>query len=73
MSEPQQADPAVVQEINALTHFEMCRLWRFAPSGHPWFDSSGPYAEIFKQRLFGHFNGFTPEISKSLGFGPVHP
>jgi hypothetical protein len=51
-----------------MEHYEMCMLWRFAPSGHPYFDKTLPYAEIFKERLFKHFGGFTPEISKSLGW-----
>ena len=57
----------IVDKINNMNHFEMCRLWRFAPSGHHYFDNQLPYAEIFEKRLFKHFGGFTPEISKSLG------
>lgn len=55
-----------INRINEMSHFDMCSLWRFAPSGHPYFDSTLPYAEVFKVRLFGHFGGFTPEISKAL-------
>jgi hypothetical protein len=62
---PSDTDP-VVQKINGMSHFEMCHLWRFAPAGHPYFDSSQPYAEVFRKRLFDHFGGFTPEISKAL-------
>ena len=58
----------IIKEINKLDHFEMCRLWRFGEPGHIYFDKSKPYAEIFYNRLFGHFGGFTPEISKKLGF-----
>jgi len=57
------------EKINQMSHSEMCSLWRFAPSGHPYMDSSGPYAEIFRKRLFEHFGGFTPEISKAIGWG----
>jgi len=56
-----------IDKINNMTHMEMCRLWRFAPSGHPYFDKTLPYFKIFKNRLYNHFNGFTPEISKSIG------
>jgi len=69
MSTPPDPDPATIAEINAMSHFDMCSLWRFAPSGHPWFDTSLPYAEVFRARLFGHFGGFTPEISKALPEG----
>lgn len=55
-----------LKEIAEMSHFEMCRMWRFSPSGHPYFDSSLPYADIFKERLFTHFKGFTPAISKAL-------
>jgi len=57
---------AVIDKINQMGHFEMCSLWRFAPSGHPYFDDRLPYFRIFANRLFKHFGGFTPEISKAL-------
>lgn len=56
----------IIDQINSMSQFDMCALWRFAPSGHPYFDSTLPYAEVFKTRLFGHFGGFTPAISKAL-------
>jgi hypothetical protein len=55
-----------INRINEMSHFDMCSLWRFAPAGHPYFDSMLPFAEVFKARLFGHFGGFTPQISKAL-------
>ncbi len=57
----------IIAKINAMDHYEMCRLWRFGGPSH-YFDSTLPYAEIFKERLFTHFGGFTPQISKSLGW-----
>jgi hypothetical protein len=57
---------AEIAKINAMEHYDMCSMWRFAPSGHPYFDSSLPFHEVFRKRLFEHFGGFTPEISKSL-------
>lgn len=56
--------------IEQLDHYEMCRLWRFYPVGEDnvYFRSDLPTGEAFKNRLFQHFGGFTPEISKSLGF-----
>lgn len=56
-----------IDRINNMGHYEMCYLWRFALPGHPYFDRTKPYFEVFKKRLFEHFGGFTPEISKSLG------
>ena len=57
-----------INAINQMGHYEMCSLWRFAPSGHPYFDKTLPYYKVFEERLFKHFGGFTPEISKSLSF-----
>lgn len=56
----------IIDKINQMSHYDMCSLWRFAVSGHPYFDSTLPYYEVFKKRLDG-FGGFTPEISKQLG------
>ncbi len=51
--------------INGMSREEMCRLWRFAPAGHPYFDKTNPLSEIFKKR-FDELGGFSPEISKRL-------
>ena len=50
-----------------MSQIEMARLWRFAPSGHPYFDSTKPYFKIFEER-FNKLGGFTSEISKNLGW-----
>jgi hypothetical protein len=55
-----------LDQINGLDHLELCRIWRQALPGHPWFDVRLPYFEAFRDRLFGHFGGFTPAISKRL-------
>jgi len=55
-----------IRHINQMSHESMCSLWRIAPTGHPYFDSSLPYSEIFRKRLFEHFGGFTPKISKLI-------
>jgi len=65
ISEIQQIE---IDKINKMSQFELCKLWRFAPFGHPYFDSTLPYFKVFEKRLFKYFNGFTPEISKSIGF-----
>ena len=57
-----------IEKINKMAHYDMCSLWRFAPSGHPYFDNTKPYADIFKKRLFEYFGGFTPDISKGIGW-----
>ncbi len=58
----------VIAKIEKMGHYEMCFLWRFHQSGHPYFDTCLPYSKVFEERLFKHFKGFTPEISKELGW-----
>jgi len=57
----------VIKEINEMTQYQMASLWRFAPAGHPYFDSSKPFFKVFDKR-FRELGGMTPEISKNLGF-----
>ena len=52
--------------IDGMSHYEMAELWRFAPSGHPYFDKRLPIWEYFKAR-FDSLGGWTPEISKAVG------
>ena len=55
-----------IDKINQMSHIKMATIWRFAPSGHPYFDVTGPYFEIFDKRFWGEFGGFTPAISKAI-------
>lgn len=57
-----------IDKINTMEHLDMCALWRQAPAGHPYFDTTKPYHKVFRKRLFDHFGGFTPKISKSIGW-----
>ena len=57
-----------IEKINRMPQTEMARLWRFSPAGHPWFDSTKPFFKIFEKR-FNELGGFTPSISKSMGWG----
>lgn len=56
-----------IQDINKMSQEDMARLWRFAPSGHPYFDNTIPLYGVFKKR-FDELGGFTPEISKKIGW-----
>jgi hypothetical protein len=53
-------------EIDALSQYEMCRIWRFTELGEfPYMGAAGDYfVEQMKAK-----GGFTAEISKSLGWG----
>ena len=66
MKDKERVMDKMIEEINAMSCEEMCHLWRFAPSGHPYFDSTKPYYEVFKAR-FDKLGGFSPEISKKIG------
>lgn len=55
------------QKIPLLDHTQMATLWRFAPSGHPCFDTRFPLFELFEER-FKELGGMTPVISKEIGW-----
>ena len=52
------------KDIDAISQEDMARLWRFAPSGHPYF--------VYDTELWKYFNskfqGFTPELSNKIGW-----
>jgi len=56
-----------INRINNMSQEEMASLWRFSPSGHPYFDITLPYYAVFKKRFDG-LGGMTPEISKRIGW-----
>jgi len=57
---------AVKKRIDDMTQEEMARLWRFAPVGEPLFQ--GDTGDYFKKVFFEEKGGFTPAISKGLGW-----
>ena len=54
-------------KIDNMSHEEICRLYRFALSGHPYFVSNTPLCDYFFER-FNSLGGITPEISKHIGW-----
>lgn len=56
------------EKIDSLPHEEMCRIWRFGGGRKEWFDKNHKASDYFYERLFRHFGGFTPEISKKIGW-----
>ena len=61
------SDSDELAKIAALTRYEACRLWRFAKIGHPWMVSGTVVGDAFAAR-FKELGGFSPEISKELGW-----
>lgn len=61
--------PELKAQIDAMSRTEMCRLWRFAPAGHPCLTGlePGTAGHYFSQRLKS-LGGFSSEISKQLGW-----
>lgn len=57
------------KQIDDMSRIEMARLYRFAPSGHPVFDSTLPLSDYFNAR-FQKLGGMSPEISKAIGWTP---
>ena len=55
------------QKIDAMSHEDLARLWRFAPSGHSVFDQRLPVYPHFEAR-FAAFGGMTSAISKRIGW-----
>ena len=53
-----------IDKIDNMTQIEMARLWRFSTTGSPYFVSGSPIYEHFILK----FEGFTPEISKAIGW-----
>lgn len=54
--------------IDNMSHEEMARKWRFAPAGDPFFRNDLPLFGYFNKR-FDKLGGWTPEISKKIGWG----
>ena len=52
------------KEIDAMTRYEMCSVWRFAQTGD--WRIMGDCGNYFAKRLFDELGGFTPTISKAL-------
>jgi len=52
-------------DIDKLSQFEMATLWRFSPSGHPYFNTE--YNEIH-EHFVSRFDGFTPKLSRAIGW-----
>ena len=59
--------PDLKAEIDAMSQMEMARHWRFDRSGSRYFGRSKEVGDYF-QKIFQEKGGFTPTISKTLGW-----
>lgn len=58
------------KHIDSLTHIQLARIYRFAPSGHKYFDAFGENREIYDYFMtrFKSLGGITTEVSKYIGW-----
>ena len=54
-------------DIDKMSRIDMCRLWRCAPAGHPYFVSGSEVYAHFEER-FKELGGFSSAISKKIGW-----
>lgn len=54
------------EKIDSMSHYELAYLWRFGDSSNELLQ--GEAGEYFKERLFKHFGGFNPSLSKKIGW-----
>lgn len=53
------------KQIDLMSQYQLCQKWRFAPAGDPLLanDTGDYFSKVLKEK-----GGFTPEISKQLGW-----
>lgn len=54
------------KEIDQMSHEKLCHLWRFGDDSNKYL--IGEVGKYFSDRLFNHFGGFNPSISKKIGW-----
>jgi hypothetical protein len=68
MNEPTETELEQLRiEISQMSHYQMARRYRYAPSGDPMFRFDLPLNRLFMER-FKQLGGWTPEISKQVGW-----
>lgn len=55
-------------KINQMTQYQMARLKRFAPCGHPYFNMQNKDLVEYFQKRFKEKGGMTAELSKEIGW-----
>jgi hypothetical protein len=52
------------EDIDKMSHEELAKLWRFGKSENKYLQ--GEAGSYLKDRLFNHFGGFNPTLSKKI-------
>ena len=55
-------------EVNNLSHEQIAKFWRYGNGKKEWYDATNPISTYFTDRLYVHFGGITPQISKRIGW-----
>lgn len=55
------------EKIDNMTQVQMAKIYRFVPSGHPYFKSGTEISDYFMKK-FKEKGGMTPAISKFIGW-----
>ncbi len=58
--------PEQKAQIDAMSRFELCRLWRLSEDSNPLLQGE---AGAYFQKRMTELGGFSPAISKALGWG----
>jgi hypothetical protein len=69
-----------LEQVNEADHYDICKWWRLLPP--PGVRSDGRLTEEIQSKeieimnriaeRFKEFGGFTPEISKDIGWGDIY-
>lgn len=59
-------EEAIKKTIDNMSRLEMAKIWRFAASNSRYLQ--GNIGAYFSNRFFNELGGFTPEISKQIGW-----
>ena len=54
--------------IRTMSHMDMAYMWRFTPSGHPYFNTDYPLLTRAFADRWELLGGMTPAISKKIGW-----
>ena len=57
-----------LSHIRTMSHVDMARMWRFTPSGHPYFNTDYPMLVNEFAKRWELLGGMTPEVSRLIGW-----
>lgn len=61
-----ESEEELKSKIDSMSHRELAQIWRHGSDDNRLLQ--GEVGKYFKDRLFNHFGGFNPQLSKSIGW-----